>query len=89
MEINTIVEMAIAVVPSLTAVFAVLGVAFKVLKKFSDLKKEFSEKTDYREMQKTLGKVYEENMELKKEIKMLRTQVDHVRRNTNEEIKSN
>lgn len=80
MEINTISELLIAIIPALTAVLSTVGIAVKILRKFTSLKDEFSSKTDYKEVQKVLGKMYDENMELKKEIKRLQSQIDHVYR---------
>ena len=80
MDVNTIYELIIAVLPALTAVVSVITVAAKMLKKFAALKDEFSTKTDYKEVQKVLSKMYDENMDLKKEIKRLQTQIDRVHR---------
>lgn len=80
MEINTIYELLIAIIPALTAVISVVSVAVRILHKFTSLKDEFSSKTDYKELQKVLSKMYDENMDLKKEIKRLQSQIDHVYR---------
>lgn len=80
MEINTIYELLIAIVPALTAVISVVSVAVRILHKFTSLNDEFSSKTDYKEIQKVLSKMYDENMDLKKEIKRLQSQIDHVYR---------
>lgn len=80
MEINTIYDLLIAIIPALTAVISVVSVAVRILSKFTSLKDEFSSKTDYKELQKVLSKMYDENMDLKKEIKRLQSQIDHVYR---------
>lgn len=80
MEINTIYELLIAIVPALTAVISVVSVAVRILHKFTSLNEEFMSKTDYKEIQKVLSKMYDENMDLKKEIKRLQSQIDHVYR---------
>lgn len=80
MDVNTIYELLIAILPALTAVISVVTVAVRILRKFTSLKDEFSSKTDYKEVQKVLSKMYDENMELKKEIKRLQTQIDRVNR---------
>lgn len=80
MDINTIYQLLLAILPALTAVISVVTVAVRILRKFTSLKNEFSSKTDYKEVQKVLSKMYEENMELKKEIKRLQTQIDKVHR---------
>lgn len=80
MDINTIYQLLVAILPALTAVISVVTVAVRILRKFTSLKNEFSSKTDYKEVQKVLSKMYEENMELRKEIKRLQTQIDKVHR---------
>lgn len=80
MDVNTINELIIAVLPALTAVISVVTIAVKILRKFTSLKDEFSSKTDYKEVQKVLSKMYDENLDLKKEIKRLQTQIDRVHR---------
>lgn len=80
MDINTIYQLLIAILPALTAVISVVTVAVRILRKFTSLKNEFSSKTDYKEVQKVLSKMYEENIELRKEIKRLQTQIDKVHR---------
>lgn len=78
MDVNTIYELIIAVLPALTAVISIVTVAVKILRKFASLKDEFSSKTDYKEVQKVLSKMYDENQALKKEIKRLESQLYHV-----------
>lgn len=80
MDINTIYQLLLAILPALTAVISVVTVAGRILRKFTSLKNEFSSKTDYKEVQKVLGKMYDENMELRKVIKRLQTQIDKVHR---------
>lgn len=80
MDINTIYQLLLAILPALTAVISVVTVAVRILRKFTSLKNEFSSKTDYKEVQKVLGKMYDENMELRKVIKRLQTQIDKVHR---------
>ena len=77
---NTIYDLLVACLPSLTAIMAVVIAVAKVLKKFGDLRDEFKSKTDYQEMQKSLSKVIDENLQLKQEVKRLQTQIDRVNR---------
>lgn len=80
MDINTITELLIAVLPSLASIFSVVAIAVKILKKFVSLQKEFADKTDYKEIQKCMSKVVDENMELRKEINRLKSTIDRVHR---------
>ena len=75
---EVVAQFLIAVIPALTAIVSVVGIACKILRKFTDLKKEFSEKTDYREIQKAMGKLIDENQALNKEIKRLNNKINHV-----------
>lgn len=80
MEINTITELLVAVLPSLAAILSVIGIAVKIIKFLKNLKKEFADKTDYKEIQKCMSKVIDENMQLRKEINRLKSIIDHVHR---------
>lgn len=80
MDINTITELLIAVLPSLASIFSVVAIAVKILRKFVSLQKEFADKTDYKEIQKCMSKVVDENMELRKEINRLKSTIDRVHR---------
>ena len=80
MDINTITELLIAVLPATASILSVVGIAVKILKKFVSLQKEFADKTDYREIQKCMSKVVDENMELRKEINRLKSTIDRVHR---------
>lgn len=75
---ETIMQVLIAVLPALAAVLSVVGIAVKILRNFVQLKKDFADKTDYKEVQKALSKVIDENMQLKKELKRLQKIIDHV-----------
>lgn len=74
------VQVLVAVLPSVTAVVGVVSAVLAMLKNFKGLKREFEEKTDFKEIQKAFGKIVDENQQLKKEINQLKTQIDHVRR---------
>lgn len=80
MDINTITELLIAVLPAIASILSVIGIAVKILKKFVNLQKEFADKTDYKEIQKCMSKVVDENMQLRKEINRLKSTIDHVYR---------
>ena len=75
---EVVAQFLIAVIPALTAIVSVVGIACKILHNLTDLKSEFSEKTDYREIQKAMGKLIDENQALNKEIKRLNNKINHV-----------
>lgn len=75
---ETFAQVLIAVLPALSAVISVVAIAVKILRKFTGLKKEFSEKTDYKEIQKAMNKLVDENMRLNQEIRRLENKMNHV-----------
>lgn len=77
---NEIINMLIAILPSATSIFGIIGAVYGFTKKVKNLKQDIDDKTDCRDLQKTIGKVVDENQQLKKEIEILKTQIDHVHR---------
>lgn len=75
---ETFAQVLIAVLPALSAVVSVVAIAVKILRKFTGLKKEFSEKTDYKEIQQAMNKLVDENMRLNQEIRRLENKMNHV-----------
>ena len=80
MEIDTIIQYLIAIIPSIVSVIGIIGAVIGFLRKVKRLKESVDEKTDCRELQKTIAKVVDENQQLRKEINTLRTRIDHVNR---------
>lgn len=75
-----IINMLIAVLPSVTSIIGIIGAVLGFMKKVRNLKQQIDEKTDCRDLQRTIGKVVDENQQLKKEIDRLKSQIDHVHR---------
>lgn len=75
-----IITMLIATIPSLASIIGIIGAVLGFLMKTKKLKESIDEKTDCRDLQRTIGKVVEENQQLKKEIDRLKSQIDHVHR---------
>ena len=75
-----VINMLIAILPSATSILGTIGAVYGFTKKVKNLKQDIDDKTDCRDLQKTIGKVVDENKQLKKEIDRLKTQVDHVHR---------
>lgn len=75
---ETVTELLIAILPALTAIISVVGIALKILRKFTDLKKEFAEKTDYKEVQRAMSKLVDENQRLNQEVRRLENKINHV-----------
>lgn len=75
-----IINMLIAVLPSVTSIIGIIGAVLGFTKKVRNLKQQIDEKTDCRDLQRTIGKVVDENQQLRKEIDRLKSQIDHVHR---------
>lgn len=75
-----IIMMLVATIPSLASIIGIIGAVLGFLMKIKKLKESIDEKTDCRDLQRTIGKVVEENQQLKKEIDRLKSQIDHVHR---------
>ena len=75
-----IINLLIAILPSATSVLGTIGAVYGFTKRVKNLKQEIDEKTDCKDLQKTIGKVVDENQHLRKEIDSLKTQIDHVHR---------
>ena len=75
-----IINMLIAILPSATSIIGTIGAVYGFTKRVKNLKQEIDEKTDCKDLQKTIGKVVDENQHLRKEIDSLKTQIDHVQR---------
>ena len=75
-----IINMLIAILPSATSIIGTIGAVYGFTKRVKNLKQEIDEKTDCRDLQRTIGKVVDENQHLRKEIDSLKTQIDHVHR---------
>lgn len=78
MDVNTIVEWIIAVLPSIIAVFSTVGLVWKVFRNFRKLKDDVSNMTAMEEVRSQLKEVLQENASLKKDIRKLVNQNNHV-----------
>lgn len=75
-----IINILIAVLPSLTSIIGIIASVLGFTRKVKNLKQQIEEKIDSRELQRTVGKVVDENQQLRKEIDRLKSQIDHVHR---------
>ena len=78
--IMQIVNWVIAIIPSLTAITTAVGVIYKVIKQFAELKKEVVDMKDIEEVKGQMNIILNENAKLKKSINELLTKIDHVDR---------
>ena len=77
---DTVMQAIIAAVPCFTAIVTVVAVAIKIIGNLAKLRESFDKKTDYRELQKSVSKLVDENSALRKENDRLKTQIDKVER---------
>lgn len=80
MTTEQIVEMIVAIMPSVIAVFTTLGVVLKVIKQFADLKKQVADMKCLEDLKIELKQVINENYQLKQTLNETMTKIDHVER---------
>ena len=79
MDINTIQEMLIAILPSITAIGGILYAACKMLSKFRELIKKVDDKTDLTEAKAQMESIIAENRALRKQVADLLTEVRKIK----------
>ena len=80
MDVNTIVEWVIAILPSVIAVLSTVGLIWKTIKQFAKLKTDVENMTAMEDIRNQLREVLQENASLKKELNKALTKIDHVNR---------
>ena len=79
MDINTIQEMLIAILPSITAIGGVLFTACKIFSQFKELIKKVDDKTDLNEAKTQMESLIAENRALRKQVADLLTEVRKIK----------
>ena len=79
MDINTIQEMLIAILPSITAIGGVLFTAYKIFSRFNMLIKKVDDKTDLNEAKTQMESLIAENRALRKQVADLLTEVRKIK----------
>lgn len=80
MDVNTIVEYVIAILPSVIAVLSTVGLIWKTVKQFTKLKTDVENMTAMEDIRNQLREVLQENASLKKQLNKALTKIDHVNR---------
>ena len=80
MDVNTIVEYIIAILPSVIAVLSTVGLIWKTVKQFTKLKTDVENMTAMEDIRNQLREVLQENANLKKQLNKTLTKIDHVNR---------
>ena len=80
MDVNTIVEYIIAILPSVIAVLSTVGLIWKTVKQFTKLKTDVENMTAMEDIRNQLREVLQENASLKKQLNKTLSKIDHVNR---------
>lgn len=80
MDVNTIVEYIIAILPSVITVLSTVGLIGKTIKQFTKLKTDVENMTAMEDIRDKLREVLQENASLKKQINKTLSEIDHVNR---------
>lgn len=80
MDVNTIVQYVISILPSVIAVLSTVGLIWKTIKQFKKLKEDVSSMTAMEEIRAELKEVLQENAKLKKQLNETLTKIDKVHR---------
>lgn len=80
MDINTIVSYVLDILPSFIAVLSTVGLVWKVIKNFNQLKADVSNMTAMEDIRNQLKEVLQENAKLKKQLNETLTKIDNVHR---------
>lgn len=80
MDINTIVSYVLDILPSFIAVLSTVGLIWKVIKNFKQLKDDVSSMTAMEDIRNQLKEVLQENAKLKKQLNETLTKIDKVHR---------
>lgn len=80
MDVNTIVEWVITILPSVIAVLSTVGLIWKTIKQFKKLKDDVSNMTAMEDVRNQLREVLQENASLKKKLNETLTKIDKVHR---------
>lgn len=80
MNVQSIVEYIIAILPSVIAVLSTVALVGKTLRQFKQLKNDVREMTAMEQLRDDLHRVLEENCALKKQLNDTLSQIDKVHR---------
>ena len=78
MDVNTIVQWGLSVVPSVIAILSTVGIILKTLKEFKSLKKEVTDMKALEDVKSQLKMILKENYELKTRLDKTIAKMNHV-----------
>lgn len=78
MDVNTIVQWVLSVLPSVIAILSTVGIILKTLKEFKSLKKEVTDMKALEDVKSQLKMILKENYELKTRLDKTIAKMNHV-----------
>lgn len=78
MDVNVIIELIIAVLPSVISVLTTVGVIVKTLKDFKELKKQVTDMKAIEDIREQLKMILQENYQLKSQLDKTIAKMNHV-----------
>ncbi len=78
MDVNTIVEWVISILPSVIAVLSTVGIIIKTLKEFKELKKQVTDMKAMEDVRDQLKMILQENYQLKDQLNKTIAKINHV-----------
>lgn len=78
MDVNTIVQYVISILPSVIAVLSTVGVVIKTLSEFKKLKKQVTDMKAMEDVRDQLKMILQENYQLKDQLNKTIAKINHV-----------
>lgn len=79
MDVNTIVQWVISILPSVIAVLTTVGVIIKTLKEFKQLKQQVTDMKAIEDVRAQLKMILQENYQLKDQLNKTIAKINHVK----------
>lgn len=80
MTTQQIIDIVLSIFPSALSILTAVGIVFKVVKQFADLKKQVVDMKDLTILKNQMQEVLKENYELKATLNETMTKIDHIER---------
>lgn len=80
MTTEQIIDLVMSICPSVIAILTMVSVVLRTMKEFRDLKKQVTDMKSVEDLNIRVGRVIQENYDLKKQLNELLTKIDHIER---------
>lgn len=80
MSTEQIIDLVMSICPSVIAILTMVSVVLRTMKEFRDLKKQVTDMKSVEDLNIRVGRVIQENYDLKKQLNELLTKIDHIER---------